>query len=485
MAEDILRPPEETPIEKQERTKEEDAAKGRKKKGKKVFINEDLFGSSKTLDDSPSEEGISHLKIKPQELGNIPGLIDHWKAELDMRVKEILTWKSNSFFQKASSLIKGDRIPPTISGEELSHFHPTKAALEKVKILKRDPTDMMARLELVSIVAKSGRDFPVEMYRTFLIQSTVACSLGEFTNVGLQMAIWAQDMYFTKLFYKCKGESMALEDKIRTQEGKENAFTRQAQGLRTHISDVRRNMEIIKNYQKQSEKALRDNKAVYNTTLSIDEITTYLLESGGKLSAKEEEERDEKKMKIFKKSSEILLLLRVLPLLKPEAEKITNQLKKMDPDAPIVHFLQAKVNMSDLVFKVGQFQGGDRSSEMRNEVQEAFKKTHNCYGLAVKKVGKFPKTKLEYSVFIEYAHLIHYFYKVAKTTLGIRLPREWLEAIFKKTVKLLELAQEKGKVDAIMSDIMKDMVDEGFVQEGVWQMKNKDGLWKEAYAGNR
>ena len=457
-----------SPIDQESLKEEEKKGELKKKKvGKKVFINEDLFGASKTLEDSPAEEGISHLKIKPQELGNIPGLIDHWQAELNSRKKEILDYAKTTFIQRAAHRFKGNEITSAeVTGAELAKCHPTKSALEKVKLLKRNPKDMMNRLELVSIVAKSGRDFPVELYRTLLLQATIACSFGEFSNVGLQMVIWTQDIYFSKLYYRCQGEALALEAKLKSEEGKENAFTRQSQGLRQHIGLVTRNMEIIKNYQKQTEKALKENKAIYNSSLSLDEVVTFLLESAGKEKIGEDKKRDKQWMGILKRAAELLLLLRVLPLLEGEAKQLSSQLKKMDKNDPIPYFLAAKVQMGDLIFKVGQYQGGERTVEMREKVQDSFKTTHHYYSLTVKRVGKMPKTKMEFAIFIEYASLIHYFYKVSTTTLGIRLPAGWLAAVFQKAMKLLMLVQEKGQVDGLVRDIQRDILDEGFDKTG-------------------
>lgn len=448
-----------SPIEQTAQTSGDKGEKKKKKHSKKVFINEKIFGDSKTLAEVNAEEGISHLKIKAQEIGNIPGLIAHWRAEVNKRKKEIRAYKNTSFMQRTASLIKGESVSPSVSGEELSRYHPTKAALEKVKLLKRDPTDMMARLELVSIVAKSGRDLPIEVYRTLLLQATLACCFGEFSNAGLQMVIWTQDIYFSKLFYKCQGEALALSSKIEKEEGKNNAFSRQSQGLKNHIGMVTRNMEIIKSYQKQTEKALKESKAVHNTALHLDEITSFLLEVGGK--EQRNRKQDEKCMSIVKRAAELLLLLRVLPLLREETDKLSNHLKKLDENDPVPHFLEAKIQMTDLIFKVGMYKGGERTPEMINKIQESFKKTHNLYGLAVKKVGKLPKTEMECNVLIEYANLMHYFYKISKTILGINLPVEWLGAVFPKAIKLLQLIQEKGKVDGLMRDLHKDMSEAG------------------------
>ena len=431
----------------------------KKKQIKKVFINEELFGSSRLLEDIDVEEGIAHVKIRSEEIGNIPGLIEHWQTEIHKRKKEIEAYQNTGFIQRVSSLLQGEAVSPSVSGKELAHYHPTKAALEKVKILKNDPTDMMARLELVSIVAKSGRDFPTEVYRLLLLQATIACCFGELTNVGLQMVIWTQDIYFSKLLQKCQNESSALEAKLKKDQEKENAFNRQSQEMRHHVALVKRNMQIIKNYQNQTEKAFKENKDGYNTTLNVSEITAYVLDMGKKDPL--ERQQDEKWMSIVKRTAELILLLRVLPLLKEETDKLCDLLKKIDKTDPVPHFLAAKVEMTDLLFKVGMYEGGERTVELRNAVQESFKKVHHLYGLAVKKVGKLPKTKMECTIFVEYASLIHYFYKISKTTLGIYLPKDWLWAVFQKAIHLLELAQEKGQVEALMRDIQKDMLDEG------------------------
>ncbi|MBF0277373.1 MAG: hypothetical protein HQM13_06275 [SAR324 cluster bacterium] len=459
-----------SPIEQDaEKKNEKKIALKKKNKGKKDFINEDLFGASKTLDDSPAEEGISHLKIKAQELGNIPGLIDHWRSEINFRKKEILDYSKTTFLQRVGNVMKGgEAVSPEVSGEELSKFHPTKAVLALVKLLKRDPAHMMNRLELVSMVLKSGRDFPVELYRTLLLQATVACSFGEYSNVGLQMLIWTQDIYFSKLYYKCQREAIALESKLKSEKGggKENAFTRQSQGLRNHIGQVTRNMEIIKNFQKQTEKAIKENKSVHNTELTLDEIINCLLETGGKDKNMEDRKQDEKWSNIIKRSAELLLLLRVLPLLDSETKKLTAQLKKMDKNDPIPYFLDAKVQMSDLLFKVGQYQGGERTTKMLDQIQESFKATLHLYGLAVKRVGKMPKSKMEYAIYIEYASLVHYFYKTSKVTLGLRLPPEWLSTVFQKSTNLLSLVQGKVQVDQLMMDIQRDVLEEGLDKSG-------------------
>ena len=120
-----------SPIDQENQANGEKPEKEKKKKkqGKKVFINEELFGSSKLMEDVDAEEGIAHIKIRSEELGNIPGLIDHWQTEISKRKKEIHDYQNITFMQRASGLFRGETVSPSVSGEELARYHPTKAAL--------------------------------------------------------------------------------------------------------------------------------------------------------------------------------------------------------------------------------------------------------------------------------------------------------------------------------------------------------------------
>ena len=207
-------------------------------------------------------------------------------------------------------------------------------------------------------------------------------------------------------------------------------------------------------------KASQENNSAFNTTLSFDEIDTFLLKVEN-TPGRHNKARNEKQINILKRASQILLLLRVIPLLHRQGIKLSEYLKKMDQNDPVAPFLEGKVNMSDLIFKVGLYQGGERTEKIRSEIQNIFKKVLHQYGISVKKVGKLPKAKMEFTIFIEYASLIHYFYKVAKTTLGVRLPHQWLKSVFLKAIHLLELSQEKGQIDSLMRDLHRDMVEEG------------------------
>ncbi len=442
--------------------KKSTAAEAAGGKATKEIINEKLFGKSHTtLNDVPPEQGITHVKIRPNEVGNIPGMIEHWKEDIKRRRNEIINWKNQTFVQRATGLIKGKKLSPEATGEEIAKLHPTKNALDLVKKLKQEPTDMVSRLELVTIVAKSGRELPIEVYRTLLLQATVACTFEELSNVGLKNVLWIQDVYFSKLFFKSKAEMNSMEGTLKTasSQGRENIYSIQASKLRQYVNDIRRNMEIIKSYQKHAAKAL-ETQPMYATNLTFDEVTSFLLDEEDQ--QKNSKKRDEKRKKLVKKATEIVLLIRAIPLLYDQAERLGSHFKKLDPNDPVLHFLQAKIAMSDLIYKVSQFQGGERTDVVRQGIQEAFKNTYQHYGVAVRKVGKMPKTKMEFSIFIEYASLIHFFYKVAKHTLGMSLPREWLHSVFKKALESLQMVQESGPIQDLIMDIRRDMANEGF-----------------------
>ncbi len=429
------------------------------KKANIIAVMRDRLFNKDTSAIEPITESITHSKIKAPELGNIPGTIQQWEMEIKSRVNEIHAWKHRTLLQRIIAKCRRQKIPVSVSGEEIAKFHPIKSALKVVNHLKQHPTDMQKRLELVSIISKSDRNFSIETYRLFLLQSTVACCFGELSNVGVKQVLKNQEVYFAKLLHQCKREADSLKVKLQTRRREKNVYNHQTENVSKHLRDIERNILIIRVYQKQMAKSLKENGMVRPVTLSFDEITALFLQEEKK--GRQNKKLQEKKKNTIKNASEILLMIRALPLLQNEAKRFLKHLHKLAPDDPVIAFLEAKVNMSALVFKVGQYQGGERTASVLNAIQETFNITHQQYGVALKKVGNLPKTNIEITIIIEYANLIHYFYKVAKTTLGLPLPREWLNSVFIKTIKLLHLIPDAKQFEQLVADIQKDMADEG------------------------
>lgn len=425
------------------------------KRGRKDIINEKIFGKYKYLDSTDSKEGITNVKIDTQNIGNIPGLIDHWKKDIERRKKYILALKEQTLSQKMAFIFlkkqKGAFFDEA-SGQELFAFHPSKAAKGLLNKLQLDPADMLTRLELVSLIGKNGRDYPPETYRTLFLQAAVAVHLGELNNIALSVVLWTQDIYFSKLNRLSHGEVKTIESKIGPATDEEsNVFAMQSHYLRRRVNQIKNNMTIIEGYQKSTKETLQ-HPPVVNASLKMSDIQEFILDKN---------RDDTKKKAMFQNASRIILILRHLPLLHEEGTKYLDILKRVDPHEPTLHLLHAKVNMSKLVFAVDQYRAGERGVDALELIRNRFKSTYHQYGIAVRKVGKMPVLPVDYTILVEYANLVHYFYRVSAHLLGMKLPIEWLTSVFSKAKEALLLAQDSGKVGSLYLEIMKDMADAG------------------------
>ena len=161
----------------------------------------------------------------------------------------------------------------------------------------------------------------------------------------------------------------------------------------------------------------------------------------------------------------MLLPIRHLPLLHEEGEKYLKVLKRIDPHEPLFYLLHAKINMSKLLYAIGQYREGTRNAEVVAQIQSCFKSTYHQYGMAVRKIGNSPVVPLDFTILIEYANLVHYFYRIAINLIGLKLPIEWLEIAFKKARAALILAEndKTGKSDSLYEEILQDMTDAGLI----------------------
>lgn len=409
---------------------------------KKAIINEQIFG--KSLDKIAPEEGITGLTIQADEIGNIPGTIEHWWHEIELRKKDILTHTNRTFLQRIATIMKPDSVAAGTSGQELAKFHPLKKAKLLVQNLKINPQDTFLRLQLVAMIGQANRSFPIEFYRSMMLQTIVACSFGEVSLQGLQIASWAQSLYLRKLFNLCENYQEKLKHNLDSIKNGEDAFW-QRYPLENKIKEVQRNIKILQAYQIHADKSPQ-NRASTNWTISLDEIQNVYLST----------DHDKKKQaSIVKKTTRMVDIIRYIVLLHPIAHDILDLFIKMENKEPIGHFLKARIYMSAMIFSVGQYEGGERTPQIKQKIQENFKKAYHQYRIAVKKMGQVPQDKTHVSILIEYANVILYFYQIATYLLEIKLPTLWLQTAMQRANKSLVMAQESGKVEDLQALLLK------------------------------
>lgn len=405
-------------------------------KNKKTIVNEEIFG--KTIDTKDPSKGISGTKIQANEIGNIPGVIEHWPQDIAIRKAEILEFSERSFIQKARGILSKNSFNGSVTGEELAQHHPIKSNAKLVSQLKANPKNHFARLQLVSSFLKSGREFPLEHYRTLLLQAMVACSMNELSTQGLDITIAAQNQYFLKLFNRCK-------DNLSKLKGSKN------HGQADQIEELQRNMQILKLYQIHTNKLQKEGSKT-DFMISHDEITNLYV-----AGITEFDDVEKAKKMLTSKLVAIIHILRYILLMNPVAHELLDLFIKMDQENPVGHFLKGRVYVSELIFSVSRYEGGERSSKTKQAIFDTFKLAYHHFGIAVKKIGRSPKGTTSFTMLTEYAQLIYYFYVISKSTLDIKLPKPWIESALTTAYKTLGLVAEPEKTNELSKKILSAM----------------------------
>ncbi len=394
---------------------------------------------------------------------NISEILKDCEADIEKIRVEILSFKNQGLMKRAANLLRKTGGSSAALGENLYDLHPTKVAEKVLKRLKSHPEDMTIRLELVNLVKKSGRDLSYDNWRTMFVQANVACSVGAMSAQALGVVLVAQERFFSKLLDRCQEELSWMESKL-SDAGSNPAYQSQVEQIRTAISKTRGTIEVVKAFQKQTSRGLqgqREKPGVNidpTSILSMEEIQNFIGDE-----TVDENVKEEQKKEMLKKARAIAFTVRYTPLLHKSARKMLDIFVKMEPEKPMPYFLQARVCMSALNLSVSCYQG-ERSKALAKQIQTSFKDAYQFYSMAVNKVGTTTSSSTDFAILLEFGNLVHYYYKIAINVLGTKPPREWLKTVFDKAQEAVRLAQESGKADALLQDIQKDMIMEGFLQ---------------------
>ena len=378
-------------------------------------IFDKVFGRS--FETVESAKGVDPIKINSVSIGNIPGIMEHWRKEIDRRKKEIIEYESRGFFERIFDWIDDDEEFEDASGDELYDIFPSESLSRLLERIEDDPSDMNARLEMVARIINSNKDLPVETLRDLFLQSTVACCFGELSTTGLKTVFWIQGAYFAKLLNKSKADLKKLET-ILDEEKAGTIYARQRNLIEGHVRQIKGNIELIKFYisiTNQGAKSLQSSPPVL---LTLDEINF----GAGSKSKKDRLQNEE----IFKKAFIIVSALRYLPLLHDEAKKYLDLLTKIDPKKPVTDLIGARMNRVKLLYHIQHYQAGDRSPAAVKILRDRFSLAYESYRKTIKKIKWESKSPRDSIILVEYARLIYDYYKFFDKVLRMRLPKEWV-----------------------------------------------------------
>lgn len=414
-----------------------------------------LFGG--TFRETQPEEGVSHIKIKAEEVENIIGYAEHWNFEMKQRQEAILKAGSqNTFMKKAFHILNKSTFPAEVTGEDLVGYYPSKSVLKLHQELKQEPDNPNTRIQMVWKVVKSNQSFPIETYRALLLQAAIACTLGKLKLADLHKVLYLQGIYYNRLF-KFSRERLAkiqsqLEAEVESNE-KDEEQEKQHQSLLKQSERIRRNMSILNQMLQDTNRRLR-NISHLDIVVSYKEIkalTNKLIES---------QKDDEKKEDILKAISTLIPILCAIPLLHTETLEFTDLLINFSPEESLVYFFKGRVLMSTLQLRVSQYENGYKNKSVQQQIKEIYKGAFQAYEQAILRIPKANKNDRHFTMLLEYVQLIHYFYSACKYTLGIEPATPWMQSNFNKAMQALKLAEESGKTEMLKLQITKVMEEE-------------------------
>ncbi len=395
------------------------------------------------------KQGFGQKPLKLDNIGNVPGLIDTWRNDLEIRLEEIELWQSKHFLVKQLLLLFKKKHSPGLFAQDLLALHPTKKSKDLVKILKSDPQDIETRIELVSHVLRSGREFSVDQLRILLLQSLLCSTYGRFSSLVLQKTLNIQHVYFQKVISRCKTEIKSVQRKLNSPGSAtgtaKNVYQLNRKQLEEYIQGMEINVQLLTSYQQHSQQILRSIPLKHHF-VTESQILDFVLEQ-------DSESRNEKKQNLVKSAVHVLQLLRGIQILEKETLKFIDILKKIEPDTPAIYHIEAKILTSHIFSRITQIQNGIENKETIEEIKALFRQVHSLYGQAIKKIGFKPADKTEEAVIISYASFIHYFCQAIRYYLRMTVPHEWLCSLLEKTISRLQVLQETKATVTLISDL--------------------------------
>ncbi len=409
-----------------------------------------LFG--KSLSSTKPQQGLTGVRIQTEERGHIPGIADHWRHDIENRKKAIIEAGQHSLRRRALKYLGKERIEPEVSGDEIAQWHPTPQVRTFVEQLKSDPRNGLVRLQLVFAVGKSSRDLPIEAYRTLLLQALVACSLGEFNMMGLKIALSTQVLYLAHLHTAARANLSQVQSQVELISSGESS-SKNRKGLLETSQKLQENLDIIRMYQNYFTKGMKHQSNLRGSVF-VDELRKLMSDSRAP---------DKMQKELVKKITTILNFLRYLPLLAPEAEELAALMIRMNPNDPTGYFLKARLSMSLVNLAVKRYDCGDRDASVQKIIQRHFKNAHENFESASTYIPKPTSSTLDHTILLEYAHSIHYFYRIVVEAMRVRFSSSWLSQTLHQALHILDNARDSGKTSWLEEQIKNALRAEGLI----------------------
>lgn len=415
------------------------------------------------LKESDPKDGISHLPIKPWELGNVPGMCKNWEQEIKRRVQEIEEAPPATFAGRARKLLNRDKQTKSkeirITGEEILLLRIENRKLKELTIgrrgLVRDPKSFSKRMAVIREVLSEGKPPNLTELRLLLIHAVVACHFGTMNTLGVNQLLMLQTRYLEALFKFGKQGLHHISEDLKE---KKEVGTLQP----IHVKAANKKINRIKGLQQTAREMLknqpRGRSSLNAENFSIEEkqIKKYVDTSEGGGLRSEVAALDKEKQTIMTGAVQVISLARHCNLLTDVILRYIKSVEVVDKQSPLIEMVSASVFHNKLFHYIGQYHSGLRSDQVVAKIVEMFKRTYHALGLAAKKVGKVPDSREKGLVLYEFADVVHYFCLIVEPIIDAypnikkHLPQSTVESYLKIAEdNLLTILSHKAHVGSL------------------------------------
>ncbi|MBF0286256.1 MAG: hypothetical protein HQM14_00445 [SAR324 cluster bacterium] len=378
---------------------------------------ESKSGDISTVDPS---KGLPAAEIRMDDLSSIPGLLPHWKGEIQKRRKEILALREVSFLKRAKQLLKAGSGSDTVTGMEVLRILDAKSKENKsTKALQTDPVNCDERAHLISYILKRttslGRELNLLEMRALLLQAFIANSFEE-RSLNSLLALYQTHVAYLELAIK--------RNEITISEMKANHDPKEVQQktqLNKNMLSAYRNF-IVRRIQKILPQIKK---------LHIDNNRLRKFDTG-------QENAAQKKTFMMRSAYYAVYIMRCFPSLKKETMEIVDLVMKLDPSDPLGPFLKGHVLAAEGELKFDQERAGFRTKNIKGEMVRSIKESLENYGQAISKIPGNRYEGLNYNILAEYINFLIFVCKF------IQAPVAWKKTYLNKAMGTLERSDSKN-----------------------------------------
>ena len=340
--------------------------------------------------------------------------INHIAFQNELRgiVDDIKAHQSNSPLKK---MFGKKNVNPQVNGSSIAEAVPdNKEAAKLVSALHKEPSNSVARLQLVNTVMGASSAHSLTTNKDMMLQAAIPIYLGDVTQTYLQVVVHAYKNYHEKLMNLHKQNMMSIRSSVLknvnmsgidvSDEDQDDTNIKNTEAMMTEI-------QVSEALIERTDEILNNIKTKMSTSLSREEIED--ISSTGKAAASffgggggDDSQNTQKQNMVIGKSVQVLSMLQPVPLLQGAGLDLSKTLQAVDNKIPYPLVMEGRVHQQVLKYFLLRIESGDRTA--RDNMAPTYNKALVSFRKAMKLVSKTAPKKADLPVLTEFANLTFY-----------------------------------------------------------------------------